>query len=68
MTGGANTGYEVARGIKWSIGHFDGFEMMTRRAAMTETMAHLEYLAREGRVRMRNEGDRTYFELVSPLS
>jgi glyoxylase-like metal-dependent hydrolase (beta-lactamase superfamily II) len=63
MEAGATTGYEVARGIKWSIGHFDGFDMMTRRAAMTETMAHLEHLMREGRIELREEDGRAYFEL-----
>jgi glyoxylase-like metal-dependent hydrolase (beta-lactamase superfamily II) len=48
MQAGASTAYEVARGVRWSIGHFDGFDMMTRRAAMTETVAHLEHLLREG--------------------
>jgi glyoxylase-like metal-dependent hydrolase (beta-lactamase superfamily II) len=50
MAAGADTGYEIARGIKWSIGHFDGFDYMTRRAAMTETMAHLEHLLRQGKI------------------
>jgi glyoxylase-like metal-dependent hydrolase (beta-lactamase superfamily II) len=50
MAAGADTGYEIARGIKWSIGHFDGFDHMTRRAAMTETMAHLEHLLRQGKI------------------
>jgi glyoxylase-like metal-dependent hydrolase (beta-lactamase superfamily II) len=68
MQAGASNGFEVARGIKWSIGHFDGFDPMTRRAAMTETMAHLEHLMREGRVEMREESDRTYFSLTNGLS
>ncbi len=63
MQSGASNGYEVARAIKWSIGHYDGFDMMTRRAAMTETMAHLQHLEREGRIASRREGDRTYYEL-----
>lgn len=64
MQSGATTGYEVARGIKWSIGHFDGFDMMTRRAAMTETMAHLEHLAREGRIRLREDDGHAHYELT----
>jgi len=68
MQAGATTGFEVARGIKWSIGHFDGFDPMTRRAAMTETMAHLEHLMREGRVEMRDASGRTYFSLANGLS
>jgi len=68
MQAGADTGYEIARGIKWSIGHFDGFDPMTRRAAMTETMAHLEHLMREGRIDRREEPDRTYYDLANGLS
>ncbi len=68
MEGGATTGYEVARGIKWSIGHFDGFDPMTRRAAMTETMAHLEHLMREGRIDIREESGRAHFGLADGLS
>jgi glyoxylase-like metal-dependent hydrolase (beta-lactamase superfamily II) len=64
MEGGATSGYEIARGIKWSIGHFDGFDPMTRRAAMTETMAHLEHLKREGHIAMREELGKTYFGLT----
>lgn len=68
MRAGATTGYEIARGIKWSIGHFDGFDPLTRRAAMTETMAHLEHLMREGRIERREEPGRTYFNLANGLS
>jgi glyoxylase-like metal-dependent hydrolase (beta-lactamase superfamily II) len=67
MKAGATTGFEVARGIKWSIGHFDGFDPMTRRAAMTETMAHMERLMREGRVELREEAGKTYFSLLNGL-
>jgi glyoxylase-like metal-dependent hydrolase (beta-lactamase superfamily II) len=63
MQSGATTGYEVARAIKWSIGHYDGFDMMTRRAAMTETMAHLQHLEREKRVVSRQEDGKTFYEL-----
>jgi glyoxylase-like metal-dependent hydrolase (beta-lactamase superfamily II) len=68
MRDGATTGYAIARAIKWSIGHFDGFDPMTRRAAMTETMAHLEHLMRAGRIEMREESDRAYFRLANGLS
>ena len=68
MQAGATTGFEIARGIRWSIGHFDGFDPMTRRAAMTETMAHLEHLMREGRAERREDPGRTYFSLVNGLS
>ncbi len=63
MNDGAETGYEIARGIKWSIGHLDGFDYMTQRAAMTETMAHLEHLMRGGRIAMREESGRAFYYL-----
>jgi glyoxylase-like metal-dependent hydrolase (beta-lactamase superfamily II) len=53
MTAGATTCYEIARGVKWSIGHFDKFDWGTRRAAMSETLSHLRHLYREGRVSLR---------------
>jgi glyoxylase-like metal-dependent hydrolase (beta-lactamase superfamily II) len=63
MEAGATSGFEVARGIKWSIGHLDGFDAMTRRAAMTETMAHLQHLMREGRIEMTHEDGRAHYRL-----
>ena len=53
MKAGATTCYEIARGVKWSIGHFDKFDWGTRRAAMSETLSHLRHLNREGRVTVR---------------
>ena len=41
---------------------------MTRRAAMTETMAHLEHLMREGRIEMREEDGRAHYRLADRLS
>jgi len=64
MSDGAETPYQIARGIKWSIGHLDGFDYMTQRAAMTETMAHLEHLVREGRIAMREENARAIYYLT----
>jgi glyoxylase-like metal-dependent hydrolase (beta-lactamase superfamily II) len=65
MHGGSSTAYEVARGVRWSIGHFDGFDMMTRRAAMTETVAHLEHLLREGVVSSTRENGIMHFRPMS---
>jgi glyoxylase-like metal-dependent hydrolase (beta-lactamase superfamily II) len=47
---GGTTAYDVARAILWSIGHFDNFDPPTRRAAVTETVAHLRYLVSEKRL------------------
>jgi glyoxylase-like metal-dependent hydrolase (beta-lactamase superfamily II) len=53
MQAGATTAYEIARGVKWAIGHFDKFDYGTQRAAMSETLSHLRHLNREGRVQLR---------------
>ena len=51
VRGGAATAYAIAREVRWAIGHFDNFNPATRRAAMTETLAHLRYLANQRRLR-----------------
>ena len=48
---GARTAYEIAGGIRWAIGTFQSFNSWTRRAAMSETLSHLRYLVRQGRLR-----------------
>jgi glyoxylase-like metal-dependent hydrolase (beta-lactamase superfamily II) len=48
---GASTAYDIARAVRWSIGHYDNFNPGTRRAALTETVAHVRYLVGEGRLR-----------------
>ncbi len=54
---GATTAYEIARAVRWSIGHFDKFEPGTQRAAVSETVAHVRYLVGNGRLLPFNEGD-----------
>lgn len=46
----AKTAYEIALQTKWATGPFTGFSPWMKRAAIAETLAHLEYLAWEGRV------------------
>ncbi len=50
------SGYEVARELTWSIGSFDKLSAWQKRAAITETLAHLEYLKRNGKVFEFHEG------------
>jgi glyoxylase-like metal-dependent hydrolase (beta-lactamase superfamily II) len=50
MTEQPRTGYQVAAGIRWNIGEFKDFDVWARRSAMMETLAHLEYLRRQGQV------------------
>lgn len=44
------TAYEVASTLVWTIGTFDKFSTWMRRAAISETLAHLEYAVYEGRL------------------
>ncbi len=61
MDGGAKTAYDVASGVPWDIGPWKDFSAHDRRSAMAETMAHLEFLRREGRaVRSERDGRETY--------
>jgi glyoxylase-like metal-dependent hydrolase (beta-lactamase superfamily II) len=57
VQGGATTAYEIARAVRWSIGHFDNFDPGTQRAAVTETVAHVRYLVSAGRLRTFSEQD-----------
>jgi glyoxylase-like metal-dependent hydrolase (beta-lactamase superfamily II) len=49
------TGWEVADGVVWTIGRLQDFQPWMRRAALGETLAHLEYLVQEGRLRQVRE-------------
>jgi glyoxylase-like metal-dependent hydrolase (beta-lactamase superfamily II) len=44
------TAYAVAASVRWNVGEFSSFNALTRRAAVMETLAHLEYLRRQGAV------------------
>ncbi|MCS7002868.1 MAG: MBL fold metallo-hydrolase [Dehalococcoidia bacterium] len=48
LTSEPKTGYQVAASVKWRIGDFSAFDVWARRSAMMETLAHLEYLRRQG--------------------
>jgi glyoxylase-like metal-dependent hydrolase (beta-lactamase superfamily II) len=47
---GADSVYEVARRVKWAVGHFDKLNLWTQQAAMNETLAHLNHLVLEKRL------------------
>lgn len=54
---GRATAYDVASSIVWTTGTYDSFSPWMRRAAISETLAHLEYLVQEGRLhQMREDG------------
>lgn len=47
---GAKTAYDVAGAIVWTTGTLDTFSLWQRRAATSETLAHLEYARTRGMV------------------
>ncbi|MCH7697651.1 MAG: MBL fold metallo-hydrolase [Chloroflexi bacterium] len=59
------TGYDVASGIVWTTGTFDTFSFWMQRAAISETLAHLEYLVYEGRVYATRRDNVVYYEKVT---
>jgi glyoxylase-like metal-dependent hydrolase (beta-lactamase superfamily II) len=50
------TAYEVARKMTWYSGSWELLSPWERRAALMETLAHLEYLKREGKIIEENLG------------
>ncbi len=48
IASGAETAWEVGSAIRWTTGTFETFSAQERRAAVTETMAHLEYARARG--------------------
>lgn len=59
---GRATAYDVASGVVWTIGTFDTFSHWTRRAAISETVAHLEYAVYDGRLRQLREDGKVKYE------
>jgi glyoxylase-like metal-dependent hydrolase (beta-lactamase superfamily II) len=58
------TAYEVARCVKWVTGSFDSFSSWMQRAAIGETLSHLDYLVIEGRLQKRLEEGVQYYEVA----
>jgi glyoxylase-like metal-dependent hydrolase (beta-lactamase superfamily II) len=61
MGGKPATAYTVARGVKWATGSFDSFSFWMQRAAIGETLAHLEYLVVEDRLQRFMEDGVQYY-------
>ncbi len=58
------TAYDVASGIVWTTGTYETFSVWMRRAAISETLAHLEYAVQEGRLNHSKRGGVSRFELA----
>ena len=63
---GPITAFEIARKIKWVTGALDTFSPWMQRAALGETIAHLDYLVIEDRLSRRTENGIQYYEKVAP--
>tara|TARA_Y100001970_G_C14257123_1_gene876359 strand:+ start:98 stop:1084 length:987 start_codon:yes stop_codon:yes gene_type:complete len=50
------TAIDVARQITWNTGSFDNFNLMMKRSAVGETIAHLEYLVAKNSLEKINGG------------
>jgi glyoxylase-like metal-dependent hydrolase (beta-lactamase superfamily II) len=61
---GPRTAFEVARRVKWVTGTLDSFSPWMQRAALGETLSHLDYLVLEGRLSKRLEDGVQYYEKV----
>ncbi len=61
---GPRTGFEVARRVKWVTGMLDSFSPWMQRAALGETLSHLDYLVLGGGLSKRLENGVQYYEKV----
>jgi glyoxylase-like metal-dependent hydrolase (beta-lactamase superfamily II) len=59
------TAYDVASAVVWTIGTFQSFSPWMRRAAISETLAHLEYAVYEGRLRVHRANGIQRYERVA---
>ncbi len=59
---GCRTAYEVARGVTWATGTFGEFSPWMKRAAIGETLAHLEYLVVGGKLGKSVDGGVALYE------
>lgn len=65
MGGRACTAYEVASFTKWNTGKFEDFNAWTQRAAVGETLSHLEYAVHEGIVKKDEENGVMHYQVVN---
>ena len=58
---GGSTGWDVAGRVKWATGTLKDFEPHMQRAAVGETLAHLEFLFEQGRLAKVMRGNHLYW-------
>jgi glyoxylase-like metal-dependent hydrolase (beta-lactamase superfamily II) len=64
VSGGPTTAYQVAAKVKWVTGPLESFSPWMQRAALGETLAHLDYLVLEGRLQKFVENGVQYYARV----
>lgn len=60
----SKTGYEIAESVPWDVGTWAEMDAGLRRAALGETLAHLEVLVRQGRVQELGDMNPIRFALI----
>ena len=61
---GGSTAWEVASRIEWTTGRLSDFEPFMQRAAVFETLAHLQYLFEEGQLAKAKRERKLFWVLV----
>ena len=61
VDGGGATAWEVAGRVKWATGMLTDFEPFMQRAAVGETLAHLEYMWELGQLSKVMRGKNQYW-------
>ncbi len=61
---GGSTAWEVAGRVKWATGKMEDFEPFMQRAAVGETLSHLEYLYEQGQLGKVMRGKHQYWVRV----
>ncbi|MQG20515.1 MAG: MBL fold metallo-hydrolase [SAR202 cluster bacterium] len=60
----SKNGYEIAESVPWDVGAWAEMDAGLRRAALGETLAHLEVLVRQGRVQELGDMNPIRFALI----
>ena len=56
------TARDVSTRVHWNTGPFQDFNLHTKRAALGETLSHLQLLLDDGRVKRRDDGEQMLWE------
>ncbi|MBI4328746.1 MAG: MBL fold metallo-hydrolase [Chloroflexi bacterium] len=62
--GGSKTAYHIAERVPWDVGSWGKMNSWLRRAALAETLAHLEHLRLQGKVVQSQVGRYIHFALA----